>query len=288
VIDKAAANGTAPKTTGTKTAGMSAAAQAKSQAAAPANAHKRRVAVTWVVAGVIVVGLMSALVAFIVRQGAVHDVAIAGPSSAPAVSADGGFGVGSTGVVGKNLDATRVRLDVYFDFMCPYCALFENSQSATLDELRSQGLVDVYYHPLAYLDNASSGTEYSTRAASAAALVAQASPESFIGFVQRLMVNQPAEGSEGLSDEQIQSLASAAGVPDAVVARIPDREYASWVRNSSDEANKAGVMYTPTLGFNGDIQDPTKPASVQWSQEGALRQAIMERSGDSGTPPAAP
>jgi protein-disulfide isomerase len=278
----------ATKTAATKTAGTSAVAQAKGQAKALADAHKRRVAVTWIVAGVVVVGLMSALVAFIVRQGAVDDVSIAGPSNAPAVGADGGFGVGISGVVGKDLDATRVRLDVYFDFMCPYCALFENSQSATLDELRSQGIVDVYYHPLAYLDEASLGTKYSTRAASAAALVAQASPESFVGFVQQLMANQPAEGTEGLSDEQIQSFASAAGVPDAVVARIPDHEYASSVRSSSDQANKAGVMYTPTLGFNGDIQDPTNSASVQWSQEGALRQAIMERSGGSGGTPAAP
>jgi hypothetical protein len=113
----------------------------------------------------------------------------------------------------------------------------------------------------------------------AAALIAQESPESFIGFVQQLMANQPAEGTEGLSDEQIQSLASAAGVPDAVVARIPDHEYAAWVRSASEDASKAGVLYTPTLGFNGDIQDPTDPASVQWSQEGALRQAIVTRSG---------
>jgi len=288
VDDRTAANAATHKTTTPKKSATGAAAQAKSHAQARAGGQKRRATVTWIVAGVIVVGLMSALVAFILRQGAVDGGSTAGPSSAPVVGSDGGFGVGSSGVVGKDLDATRVRLDVYFDFMCPYCALFESSQAATLDDLRSQGIVDVYYHPLAYLDEASSGTKYSTRAASAAALVAQDSPESFVGFVQQLMANQPAEGSEGLSDEQIQSLASAAGVPDPVVARIPDHEFASWVRGSSEEANKAGVRYTPTLGFNGDIQDPTDSASVQWSQEGALRHAIMERSGDSSTPPVAP
>ena len=204
---------------------------------------------------------------------------IVGASGSPVVSNTDGFGVGSSGVVGKDLDPTRVRLDVYFDFICPYCALFENSQAATLDELRSQGIVDVYYHPLAYLDDASSGTKYSTRAASAAALVAEQAPESFVAFVQQLMANQPAEGSEGLTDEQIQLLAAAAGVPTSVVSKIPDHEYAAWVRSSTEEANKSGVMYTPTLGFNGTIQDPTDPASVQWSQEGALRQAILDKSG---------
>ncbi len=243
------------------------------------NAQQRRAAVTWIVVGVIVVGLVSALVAFIMRQGAVDDVPIAEQSGAPIVSSEDGFGVGSSGVVGRDLDPSRVRLDVYFDFICPYCAVFEDTQASTLDELRSQGVVDVYYHPVAYLDDASGGTAYSTRAASAAALIAHESPESFLGFLQQLMANQPAEGSAGLSDEQIQSFASTAGVPDDVVAWIPDHELAAWVRSTSEAASEAGVMYTPTLGFDGDIQDPTDPASVQWAQEGALRQAIIERAG---------
>lgn len=272
--DKHAAHTAAPKSE----AGKTAASQAKKQVQAQRDAQKRRAVVTWMVAGVVLVGLVGALVAYIVRQGAVDDVTVAGPSGAPAVSSDGGFGVGSGGVVGKDLDSSRVRLDLYFDFICPACGAFEQTQAAMLDELRTAGTVDVYYHPLAYQDDKSMGTQYSTRAASAAALIAQESPGSFIGFVQQLMANQPAEGTQGLSDEQIQSLASAAGVPDAVVARIPDHEYAAWVRSASEAASKAGVMYTPTLGFNGEIQDPSNPASVQWSQEGALRNAIVTRS----------
>lgn len=224
-------------------------------------------------------GLLSSLVAFIVRQGAVADVAVAAPSGTQALTTDGGIGVGSSGVAGRDLDPEHVRLDVYFDFMCPWCAHFELTQAETLDDLRSQGLVDVYYHPLAYLDDASVGTQYSTRAASASALVAQEAPESFVGFVKQLMANQPAEGTVGLSDAQIQTLALEAGVSEAIVAKIPDHEYAAWVRSASEAASKSGVMYTPTIGFNGKIEDPTDPASVQWTQEGALRQAITELSG---------
>ncbi|NTV39652.1 MAG: DsbA family protein [Demequinaceae bacterium] len=262
-----------------RTAVTTSVADAKRSAISQVNAQRRRAAVTWILVGVIVLGLVGALVAYIVRQGAVDDIAITGASGTPVASVEDGIGVGSRGVAGQDLDASRVRLDVYFDFICPYCGLLETSQAPMLDELRSQGVVDVYYHPLAYLDDASSGTRYSTRAASAAVLVSQESPESFVDFLQLLMVNQPAEGTEGLSDEQIQSLASAAGVPDAVVAKIPDHEYAAWVRSASEAASKAGVLYTPTLGFDGVIEDPTDPASVQWIQEGALRQAIVERAG---------
>lgn len=253
----------------------SAVAEAKLKAQAGVRAHARRRAVGWTVVGVVVVAMFVALVAYILREGALDDVAMDVPSGAPVISSDGGLGVGSAGVAGEDLDPERARLDVYFDFICPWCAHFEISQAATLDEMRAGGLVDVYYHPLAYLDGASSGTQYSTRAASAAVLVYQEAPESFLGFVQQLMENQPAEGSTGLTDEQIQSLASLAGVADLVVAKIPDHEYAAWVRSASDAASKAGVSYTPTLGFNGVIQDPTDPASVQWTEEGALRQALL-------------
>ena len=253
-------------------------ADAKKKAQAQVDAQQRRTVVMWIVAGVIVVGIVSALIAFIVRQGAIEDVALADPSGAPVVSSDGGLGVGMSGIAGQDLDPAHTRLDVYFDFICPACGYFENTQAATLDELRAEGVVDVYYHPLAYLDPQSSGTQYSTRAASAAVLVYQEAPEQFLSFVQQLMVNQPAEGTTGLTDEQIQSIASAAGVADAVVAKIPDHEYAAWVRSASEAANKAGVVYTPTLGLDGDIQDPTDPASIQWTQEGALRQALTEQS----------
>ena len=93
------------------------------------------------------------------------------------------------------------------------------------------------------------------------------------------MTNQPAEHTVGLSDAQIQTLALEAGVSEALAAKIPDHEYVSWVRSASEAANKSGVMYTPTIGFNGKIEDPTDPASVQWTREGALGQAITELSG---------
>lgn len=43
------------------------------------------------------------------------------------------------------------------------------------------------------------------------------------------------------------------------------------------DLDQGRVMRTPTLRFDGDIQDPRDEASVQWTQEGALLQAIMER-----------
>lgn len=258
----------------------SAAAGAKRKAEAQVAAQARRRVVGWTVAGVVVVALFAALVAYIVRQGEVSAVGGEGQLDLAVASDNGGIPVGSTGVVGESLDESRVRMDVYLDFICPACYGFEQSQGATVDSLRSEGLVDVYYHPLGYLDSQSQGTQYSTRAASAAALVADESPDMFLAFVEAMFVNQPAEGSPGLSDAQIQAIASQVGIPDGVVARIPDHEYASWVRVSTERATKDGLPFTPTIAINGVMQNPRdNPGDLNWTVEGALEQAIRDAAG---------
>lgn len=252
-------------------------ALAKKQAQAQVRAQERRTAVTWIVIGVVLVGLFAALVAYIVRQGDVADVG-SGDQLTPAVATEnGGFPVGATGVVGEGLDDSRVRVDIYLDFMCPICGVFEESQGPVLEQLREDGTADVYYHPISILDRYSQGTEYSTRAASAAALIAQESPENFIPFVEAMFMNQPEEGTTGLSDAEIQEIARVAGVPDEVVAKIPSYAYTAWVRSATEQASIDGMKGTPTVAINGDMQDPqANPGDLNWSQPGALLEAVQE------------
>jgi predicted DsbA family dithiol-disulfide isomerase len=261
------------------TESSSAIAQAKRQAQAEARAQSRRRAVGWSVAGVVVIALFVALIAYIVRQGDVSKVSGEGQLDLAVATDSGGIPVGSGGVVGEELDSSRVRLDVYFDFMCPWCARFEQSQADTVNALRTEGLVDVYYHPLGYLDGYSLGTEFSTRAASAGALIATESPDDFLAFVEAMFVNQPAENTEGLTDTQIQAIASQVGIADEVVARIPDHEYTSWVRSATERASKDGLPFTPTLAINGVMENPRdNPDDLDWTVEGALEQAIRDAS----------
>ncbi|WP_291379459.1 thioredoxin domain-containing protein [Demequina sp.] len=255
-------------------------AEAKRQAQAQTRAQSRRRAVGWSVTGIVLVALFVALVAYIVRQGDVSEVSGEGQLDLAVASDNGGIPIGSTGVVGEELDSTRVRLDVYFDFMCPACRGFEQTHSEIVSELRAQGIVDVYYHPLGYLDGYSLGTEFSTRAASAAALVAAESPDDYLAFMEAMFVNQPAENTQGLTDAQIQAIASQVGIADDVVARIPDHEYTSWVRTATERASKDGLPFTPTLAINGDMQNPRdNPDDLNWTVEGALEQAIRDAVG---------
>jgi len=258
----------------------SAIAEAKRQAEADARAQSRRRAVGWSVASVVVVALFVALVAYIVRQGDVSEVSGEGQLDLAVATENGGIPVGTGGVVGEELDSSRVRLDVYFDFICPACAGFEQMHSETMSDLREEGLVDVYFHPLGYLDGHSLGTEFSTRAASASALIAAESPDDFLAFMEAMFVNQPAQNTEGLTDAQIPAIASQVGIADEVVSRIPNHEYTSWVRMATERASKDSLPFTPTLAINGVMQNPRdNPDDLNWTAEGALEQAIRDASG---------
>ena len=96
--------------------------------------------------------------------------------------------------------------------MCPFCADFEKASSGWLAQYAEQGKVAIRYSPISILDEGSDGTEYSTRAANALAVVLDtAGPEAAKKFHDELYAQQPAEGSAGLSDDQFIALAVASG-----------------------------------------------------------------------------
>ena len=251
------------------------AAQARKQAQAQVAAEKRRTTAMWVVVAVIGVAIFAVLIAFIVRQGAVSTPDGENQLTPTVVTANDGFPVGKNGVVGEDLDADRVQLDIYFDFMCPVCGAFEEINGAEVQAMSQEGLIDVIYHPISILDHTSAGTQFSTRSASVAALIAEEAPDKFAGFVVAMFANQPEEGTSGLNDKDLQDIATGVGVPDEVVAKIPSYSYAQWVTGATERASVAGVNGTPTLFIDGVNQDSrVNPDGVDWSQPGNLRLAV--------------
>ncbi|GGC05278.1 DsbA family protein [Cellulomonas carbonis] len=196
---------------------------------------------------------------------------------------DGGILVGAEGVLadGEAPD-DAVVVDVYADFMCPFCGLFEETNGATLDELRESGDVVVAYHPVAILDRFASGTKYSTRSSAALALVADQAPEQFVDLNTILFANQPAEGSEGLSDAEMAELAREVGVPDDVATAIEDGSYLTgdgsfvpWVQAATEQASRdLPRLATPTVLVDG--QDLSEDLGVDWRIEGALAAAVEQ------------
>lgn len=252
------------------------AAAARKQAQAQVRAEQRRTTALWILAGVVLVGVFAAIILYIVNQSSVN-TNFAEEQKSPAIAtAAGGIPVGEGGVAGEGLDEGRVQVAVYLDFMCPVCGVFEEINGAELEALTTEGLADVTYHPVSILDRTSMGSRYSTRAASAAALVADQSPEHFVAYAKLLFANQPEEGTRGLTDTELVDLAVQAGVPQDIANGIPNHQYAQWVTSATEQASRDGMSGTPTLALNGVIQDPRNdPNAIDWSQPGAIRAAVL-------------
>jgi protein-disulfide isomerase len=166
-----------------------------------------------------------------------------------------------------------VTVTVFEDFLCPYCGAFEAAAGPMLDRYVEAGDARVLYRPMSFLDAASNGTEYSTRAANALAVVLDtAGPEAAAEFHDLLFANQPAENTDGLSDERLVELAVKAGATESQVAG-PIRELAfeQWVVNATDAANKAGVNQTPTVQVDGETVEYTTTQELVAAVEQAIR-----------------
>ena len=85
----------------------------------------------------------------------------------------------------------------------------------------TSGRITVQYHPIAILDRMSNGTEYSTRAAAASAAAAEGG--KFAEFHKVLFDNQPAEGSDGLTDAKLVELGRSVGLGDAFAQAVTTR-----------------------------------------------------------------
>ncbi|AQZ63141.1 disulfide bond formation protein DsbA [[Actinomadura] parvosata subsp. kistnae] len=216
---------------------------------ARAAAERRRAKRTRLIAsggGLIIVGLLVAIVISLINAAANDVSSAAQRGKAPAIATDGGaLALGNA--------AAPVKLEVYLDYMCPYCGRFEQANSSELDRMVADGTVRLELYPLSFLDRASSGTKYSTRAANAIATVADLAPGKVLALNTALFANQPEEGSRGLSDEEIATLARNAGVPADVVAAFAGRGFEPWVATSTQAVFNAGISGTPTVKINGKV-----------------------------------
>ena len=163
-----------------------------------------------------------------------------------------------------------VNITVYVDYLCPYCGLFETTNSAQLTAWLTAGNISLETHPISILDNQSAGSKYPTRAANAASCVANYQPDSFLDVNSALFANQPTEGTTGLSNKELVSLVRDAGVTDDDVAScITDQRFDGWVADATDRALEGPLPNTELKAITG-----TPTVLVQGVQyQGALDDA---------------
>jgi protein-disulfide isomerase len=179
-----------------------AARQQRLAQAAAARRHAKRTRILAASGGLVIVALLAAIVVALVnaaggtpRSDADAPTTLVTPAGATA-----------TGAISLGEPTAAVKLEVYLDYMCPFCGRFDRANADELSRLVADSTVRLELYPLSFLDEASNGTRYSTRTANAAATVADRAPDKLLAFNQALFAEQPPEGSKGLTDERIADL----------------------------------------------------------------------------------
>jgi protein-disulfide isomerase len=172
-----------------------------------------------------------------------------------AVSDSGGITVGR--------DSARVTIEIYEDPQCATCATLEREAGAQLDQWQRTGTAKVNYYVVSFLDKQTT-TNYSSRAAGAVYCANDAAV--FPRYHQLLFANQPAEGSAGLSDDELLALGAQAGMDEDTLTTfrrcLAGRSYADFVTRITERANQDGILATPTVLLDGKPIQPTTLAAL--------------------------
>lgn len=250
-----------------------AASEARARAQAQIRAKERRTTVGIWLAVVVVIALFAVLVAFIVGQSQAPTLGESSDAVPAGSTESGGFPIGTTGVVGVDVPEDALEVRVYADYMCGACARFELGAAKELNALREAGTIEFSHHPIAILDQGSP-TQYSTRAASAVAAVADGSPEHVLEYSHLLFENQPTSVDGQWTDAELAAFAAEVGAPTEVGEAIEDGVFRRWVGAASEQASVDGLQFTPTVMVDGEILDPEQ---VPYFDEGVLREYIEAR-----------
>jgi protein-disulfide isomerase len=159
-------------------------------------------------------------------------------------------------------DSDVIHIQMFVDYFCPICGQFEKTNGDQLATWVESGAASLEIFPMAILDRSSLGSKYATRAANAAACVADNSPDQYYAFNTILFDNQPEEGTTGLTDAQLVSLTQEANVQnaDAIETCITGQEFKNWVADARTRAQngpipnsniEGGIEGTPTVIVNG-------------------------------------
>jgi protein-disulfide isomerase len=216
-----------------------------------AAARRRRMTI-WTSVTVVAVLLIAGVAGFVVLSGQQKEAA--GNLATPSVAVDEStaFAVG-TG---------PVTVDLYEDFLCPLCHEFETRTGPTIKQLVADKKITARFHPVSILDRFSNGTRYSTRAAGAAA--AAAVDGKFLEYHDVLYANQPAEGSDGLTDAKLVELGKSLGLGDTFAQAVTAKTYDAWVGKATETFTARHYTGTPTIVINGKkLDEPTTAAFAQ-------------------------
>lgn len=173
-----------------------------------------------------------------------------------------------------NPDSTAAStLEIWEDFQCPYCAIYEGVFSSTFERLADEGHVVIKYRPTTFLDGRFAG-RHSARATNAfACAIDQGVGEE---FHKTLFLNQPTEEGDGWTDAELVEIGVQSGVTEANKADfetcVAEGTYYKWGVDSTALFDAEGIPGTPNYRLDG----VEVPADVMTGGPEALYNWVIE------------
>jgi len=149
------------------------------------------------------------------------------------------------------------KVDIWEDFQCPKCAVFESINKANIAKLISSKTVQVNYHPLSFI-----GVE-SQRAAMVAGCAADQG--KYVQAHDLLFKSQASKENSGIwTYPYLLKKMATIGLANAVFKKCVNSEkYAAWIATVQQSVVNTAVTATPTVVVNGiqinratDYSDP--------------------------------
>lgn len=158
---------------------------------------------------------------------------------------------GSDEVAGLLVGESGPLIEVFEDYVCPFCARLELNAGADLRDAALSGEYRLVVHPIAFL------TDDSPRAANASACVYEHDDlEVWVAFHEGIYERQdPSESVGQYSTDVLLDLADEVGASTQATACITDETFAPWVEAITQQAFDRGVRGTPTVTVEGTITD---------------------------------
>ncbi len=225
--------------------------QAKIQAAAAqTKGGANKIVIATVVA---VLAIVAVVAGVIIQQRSKTEGITAGGKAVPAGAT---MGQGLPAFAGVTAAAGAPTLDIFEDFQCPACKLFEDPMGPKIKELAEAGKVKVVYHLKTFLDD-NLGNDASMRAGIGALCAADAG--AFEEFHDGVYAAQPAKEGDGWTDAQLRSIAESAGITGAALTTWDEctkaKKYEGYLTAVEEQSAKDGVTSTPTIKLNGTKVD---------------------------------
>jgi protein-disulfide isomerase len=150
------------------------------------------------------------------------------------------------------------KIDIFEDFQCPVCKLFEAPIGGYLNSLVKEKKAQVTYHPLSFLGN---GTKDDESIAASNAAYCAVDEAKFLDFHKALYdVQSQVENSGFLSTENLLTIGKKIGITSkSFTDCVTKKSKLVSVVAATESMQRYGVNGTPTTLINGKIWERKSP-----------------------------